>query len=120
MKLIPQCNNLGYFSRRMAPALLLVAVTWFGMLVLAFSPSTAKADTALENESLTALLEQLRIVHALVDQAEQNSDQSKRVNFNYAAVRADIKTIELGVEQYVAGMRDAPKRIEPLGGEYRR
>lgn len=94
-----------------------VAVCLTGMTAI---PSVARADSALETDSLHAVLEQLQVLDALVNQAEQSADTSQRVTFNYAALRADIKTLELGVQQYVAGMRDAPRRIEPLGGEYRR
>lgn len=102
-----------------------VFAMWFFGLALCvtclwLSPGMARADSSLEADSLSAVLEQLQVLDALVDQAEQAADTSQRVAFNYAALRADVKTMELGVQQYVAGMRDAPRRIEPLGGEYRR
>lgn len=82
--------------------------------------SAQQTDIALEGESLQALLEQTKVLHSIVDQAEQSADDTARTTFNYAALRADIQTIELGVQQYIAGIRDQPRRIEPIGGEYRR
>ena len=97
-----------------------VNIWWINPVADASAQALPQPSVALESESLTALIEQLRVAHAIVNQAEQASDQSQRINFNYPALRADLSTIELGVQQYLAGIRDSPRRIDPLGGEYRR
>lgn len=93
-----------------------IKVAMASLLVLLFS---ACAQGANEGELLAQLQRELEGISVLVSNAQARADAGQRINFNYEALRADLRTIQLGIEQYRAGIRDQPREIPPLLGDYR-
>lgn len=90
------------------------------MLFLFTAATPALADSERENVILGRLLGELETLRAMADQAQQHADAGQRINFNYNALRADIHTLQLGIEQYRAGIRNQPRTIPAIVGDYRR
>lgn len=96
-------------------------------LVLAFSVSAVRpamaSDGALEREQLAAFVRQIELVdqlaNHLADQAASTaSPEPARYRFDYARLRADLKRIRLGVQDYLAPQRAQPRDPVPLTGDY--
>lgn len=90
-------------------------------LVLAFSVSAVRpamaSDGALEPEQLAALARQIeladRLADHLADQAASTaSPERARYHFDYARLRADLKRIRAGVQDYLVPQRAQPRDPE--------
>jgi RAQPRD family integrative conjugative element protein len=80
--------------------------------------SAAHADAWQEREILTRVRDQLIRINKLLDQAQQaGADNQSRLRMEYPSIREDLRTIELGIFQYInTPMEPAP--IIPLDGGY--
>ena len=78
------------------------------------------ANVEGEKEALGRILVELEAVQSLIADAERQANTSGRIKFNYASLRADLKTVVLGIEKYRAGQFDSPREIDALVGDYRR
>lgn len=95
---------------------------WICVLAFAIAmgsmPALAASDE--ESEALGHLVQELESLKVLVDRAQQQADGGQRITFNYEALRADLRAVQVGVEQYRAGIRSQPREIAPVVGDYRR
>ena len=98
-------------------------------LVLAFSVSAVRpamaSDGALEREQLAAFVRQIeladRLANHLADQAASTASPDRtRYHFDYARLRADLKRIRAGVQDYLVPQRAQPRDPVPLTGDYTR
>ena len=96
-------------------------------LVLAFSVAVVRpamaSDGALEREQLAALARQIeladRLANHLADQAASTAlPERARYRFDYARLRADLKRIRVGVQDYLVPQRAQPRDPVPLTGDY--
>ncbi len=96
-------------------------------LVLAFSVSAVRpamaSDGALEREQLAAFVRQIeladQLANHLADQAASTaSPEPARYRFDYARLRADLKRIRVGVQDYLVPQRAQPRDPVPLTGDY--
>lgn len=106
-------------ARPRAMAVLPVALA---ILLSAGHPAIA-SDSALEREQLAALARQIeladRLANHLADQAASTaSPELVRYHFDYARLRADLKRIRAGLQDYLAPQRAQPRDPVPLTGDY--
>ena len=96
-------------------------------LVLAFSVAVVRpamaSDGVLEREQLAALARQIeladRLANHLADQAASTAlPERARYRFDYARLRADLKRIRVGVQDYLVPQRAQPRDPVPLTGDY--
>lgn len=80
-------------------------------------------DDAPEREQLAALARQVeladRLAEHLADQTASSAPQNRaRYQFDYARLRADLKTIRAGLQDYLVPQRAQPRDPVPLTGDY--
>ncbi len=76
------------------------------------------ADVDSEQRELALIVAQLDTLDYLISRAEREADFRTQRQFDYNALRLDVRTLQAGVEQYLHPKRQAPKPITPLGGDY--
>jgi len=80
----------------------------------------ARADSDGEAEALVRLLNEIKLLEPLVDQAEAQASPNAARRFRYDWLRQDLARVRLGINQHLLGNEDAPRDIEPLRGDYMR
>ncbi|WP_038036451.1 RAQPRD family integrative conjugative element protein [Thioalkalivibrio sp. ALE20] len=87
---------------------------------LAMTPVTALADRDAEREVLSRLLHEIQALDALVTEAEAHANPDERVRFEYDWLRHDLDRVKSGIREHLREPQTAPRRVEPLTGDYRR
>jgi len=80
----------------------------------------ARADSDGEAEALVRLLNEIKLLEPLVDQAEAQASPNATRRFRYDWLRQDLARVGLGINQHLLGNEDAPRDVEPLRGDYTR
>ncbi len=101
------------------------ASAWPSLAVLlavsfsALQPAVAADGVAMEREQLTALARQLDLIDRLAEHAANTAPQERaRYHFDYAQLRADLKRVRAGLEDYLVPQRAQPRDPVPLAGDY--
>ena len=107
-------GNLTTACRRV-PALAL-ALT---IALASTSPASAADGLASEREQLAALARQLDLIDRLAEHAANTAPQERaRYHFDYARLRADLKRVRAGLQDYLVPQRAQPRDPVPLAGDY--
>lgn len=107
------CRRTGAWPRAMVMLLLALA--------LSFSDVRAAiaSDGALEREQLCALARQIELADRLAEHAANTAlNERARYHFDYAQLRADLKRVRAGVQDYLVPQRAQPRDPVPLAGDY--
>ena len=108
---------MGQTNRRTSawPALAVVLAVSFSAL-----PPAAAADSlASERGQLAALARQLDLIDRLAEHAAHTAPQERaRYHFDYARLRADLKRVRAGLQDYLVPQRAQPRDPVPLAGDY--
>jgi RAQPRD family integrative conjugative element protein len=73
----------------------------------------------LEREQLAALARQLDLIDRLAEHAANTAPQERaRYHFDYARLRADLKRVRAGLQDYLVPQRAQPRDPVPLAGDY--
>ena len=80
----------------------------------------AHADQAGEREQLARLAHEIEALNALVEAAQAQSDYPQRIRFQYAWLKQDLERVRHGILDHLHAPQSEPRRIPPLGGDYRR
>jgi RAQPRD family integrative conjugative element protein len=84
----------------------------------ALRPASA-ADDALEREQLATLVRQLDLIDRLAEHAANAAPQTPaRYHFDHVRLRADLKRIRAGLQDYLVPQRAQPRDPIPLTGDY--
>lgn len=92
---------------------------------LALQPSFA-ADPDFEREQLAVLARQLDLIDRLVEHTAISAPQTRagltpsRYHFDYDRLRADLKRVRAGVQDYLAPQRAQPRDPVPITADYAR
>ncbi|HBN7625076.1 TPA: RAQPRD family integrative conjugative element protein [Pseudomonas aeruginosa] len=106
-------GNLTTACRRV-PALAL-ALT----IALASASPASADDASAEHEQLAALARQLNLIDRLAEHAANSAPQERaRYHFDYARLRADLKRVRAGLQDYLVPQRAQPRDPVPLAGDY--
>ncbi|MBG79386.1 MAG: raqprd family integrative conjugative element protein [Phycisphaerae bacterium] len=106
-------GNLTTACRRV-PALAL-ALT----IALASASPASADDASAEHEQLAALARQLNLINRLAEHAANSAPQERaRYHFDYARLRADLKRVRAGLQDYLVPQRAQPRDPVPLAGDY--
>jgi RAQPRD family integrative conjugative element protein len=82
------------------------------------SPASA-GDATAEHEQLAALARQLNLIDRLAEHAANSAPQERaRYHFDYARLRADLKRVRAGLQDYLVPQRAQPRDPVPLAGDY--
>jgi RAQPRD family integrative conjugative element protein len=85
--------------------------------LLALQP--AIADDTPESEQLAALARQLDLTDRLAEHAANTAPQERaRYHFDYVRLRADLKRVRSGVQDFLVPQRAQPRDPVPLTGDY--
>lgn len=104
-------RSLAFAWRRSLVALLVV--------FLSGAHQAIAADNALEREQLAALTRQLDLIDRLAEHAANTAPQSRaRHHFDYARLRADLRRVGDGLQDYLVPQRAQPRDPVPLAGDY--
>ena len=106
---------MGQTNRRTSiwPALAMLLV------VLPSAMQPAIADDTPEREQLAALTLQLDLIDRLAEHAAHTAPQERaRYHFDYARLRADLKRVRAGLQDYLVPRRAQPRDPVPLAGDY--
>lgn len=77
------------------------------------------ADEAPEREHLATVVRQLDLIDRFAEHAASIAPQERaRYHFDYARLRADLKRIRAGVQDYLVPQRAQPRDPVPLSGDY--
>lgn len=90
------------------------------LLAVLLSPmQPAIADDTPEREQLAALTRQLDLIDRLAEHAANTAPQERaRYHFDYARLRADLKRVRAGLQDYLVPQRAQPRDPVPLAGDY--
>ena len=106
-------GNLTTACRR-APALALALI-----IALAGASPASAGDASAEHEQLAALARQLDLIDRLAEHAANTAPQERaRYHFDYARLRADLKRVRAGLQDYLVPQRAQPRDPVPLAGDY--
>ena len=101
------------------------ASAWPSLAVLlavsfsALQPAVAADGVAMEREQLTALARHLDLIDRLAEHAANTAPQERaRYHFDYARLRADLKRVRAGLQDYLVPQRAQPRDPVPLAGDY--
>ena len=84
-------------------------------------PRNANADDTPEREQLAALARQLDLIDRLAEHAATTAPQARaRYHFDYARLRADLKRVRTGLQDFLVPQRAQPRDPVPLAGDYLR
>lgn len=85
--------------------------------LLALQP--AIADDTPEREQLAAFARQLDLIDRLAEHAASTALRERtRYHFDYARLRADLKRVRTGVQDFLVPQRAQPRDPVPLAGDY--
>lgn len=99
---------------RRVPALALALI-----IALAGASPASAGDAAAEHEQLAALARQLDLIDRLAEHAANTAPQERaRYHFDYARLRADLKRVRAGLQDYLVPQRAQPRDPVPLAGDY--
>lgn len=99
---------------RRAPALALALI-----IALAGASPASAGDASAEHEQLAALARQLDLLDRLAEHAANTAPQERaRYHFDYARLRADLKRVRAGLQDYLVPQRAQPRDPVPLAGDY--
>lgn len=104
--------------RRHAVAALLAALL---LAAAGLQPAVAAdaADNAAEREMLAAVTRQLELLDRLAERGATTAPQERaRYHFDYARLRADLKRVRAGLQDYLVPQRAQPRDPVPLAGDY--
>ncbi len=92
------------------------------LLAVSLSASQpASADDTPEREQLAALARQLDLIDRLAEHAATTAPQARaRHHFDYARLRADLKRVRTGLQDFLVPQRAQPRDPVPLAGDYLR
>mgnify|MGYP003771291691 CR=1 FL=1 len=100
---------------RRVPALALALI----IALAGASPASAADGLASEREQLAALARQLDLIDRLAEHAANTAPQERaRYHFDYARLRADLKRVRAGLQDYLVPQRAQPRDPVPLAGDY--
>ena len=106
-------GNLTTACRRL-PALAL-ALT----IALAVASPASAGDATAEHEQLAVLARQLNLIDRLAEHAANTAPQERaRYHFDYVRLRADLKRVRVGLQDYLVPQRAQPRDPVPLAGDY--
>lgn len=89
-----------------------------GILLASLFISNVYADTELENAALSRVITVLNSLTPLIQEAERQQDKSTRVQFQYAALQADINKIKAGIAEKLQTQTIEPRMVAPVDGDY--
>ncbi len=84
-----------------------------------FYATTAMADRDHEHEALAQLVHELDALKPLIETAQQASDPSARLRFQYDWLRQDVERMQSGIQMHLTAPRRQPRDLPPLKGDYR-
>ncbi len=89
-------------------------------LIISSQCLAQSTDVYQERETLTRLLEQVNNLSPIVHLAEsQESGDTRRHRFDYAALKQDLATIQSGLEHYLQAPLEPRKINNNLQGGYK-
>ena len=86
--------------------------------LIAFSATSAFADTTQENITLSRISNILNAVYPLIAKAKKETPQNTRVKFQYNWLQKDIEDIQSGIAQKINASDVEPRVIAPLKTHY--
>lgn len=89
----------------------------FALLLSILAPATFAQGTDGERAALARLVEELRALAPLVDEAAAQANPDARYPFLYPRLRQDLQTIERAVDDWLAAP-ETPRPLAPFHGEY--
>ncbi|QXH77979.1 RAQPRD family integrative conjugative element protein [Pseudomonas salmasensis] len=91
------------------------------LLVLTTLNSGSYAASALEQDQLSLILQQLDTIEHLATRAQiaSSAESTERYRFDYLRLTQDIQRIRLGVQDYLSPSRAQPRDPSELVGDYR-
>ena len=99
---------------RRVPALALALI-----IALAGASPASAGDATAEHEQLAALTRQLDLIDRLTEHAANTAPQERaRYHFDYARLRADLKRVRAGLQDYLVPQRAQPRDPVPMAGDY--
>ena len=99
---------------RRVPALALALI-----IALAGASPASAGDASAEHEQLAALARQLDLLDRLAEHAANTAPQERaRYHFDYARLRADLKRVRAGLQDYLVPQRAQPRDPVPMAGDY--
>ena len=90
------------------------------MFVLSLGASTQASDYVTESErvALMQLVEEMRKLEVLIDQAEHNRANHTRFPMNYKALRNDWQSVRAAILRHLDKPSRVPRQLPPLHADY--
>ncbi|EGU41184.1 hypothetical protein VII00023_06127 [Vibrio ichthyoenteri ATCC 700023] len=87
-----------------------------GVALLASLPVNASVEG--EKQELALIQAHLDKLDYLIARAEREADYRSLRQFEYGALKSDIRQIQAGIDDYLHPERAVPRPVTPLGGDY--
>ncbi|RJX68666.1 hypothetical protein DZ860_16870 [Vibrio sinensis] len=84
--------------------------------LLASLPASASVES--EKQELALIQAHLDKLDYLIARAEREADYRALRQFEYGALKSDIRQIQAGIDDYLHPDRAVPRPVTPLGGDY--
>lgn len=91
-----------------------------GLVGFALISPIAVADDAAERVRLEAIENQLAAVEREVAAAAAKATTTRRIQFQYHWLMADLARIRAGIREYRVGALTEPRTVPPISGDYLR
>jgi RAQPRD family integrative conjugative element protein len=79
----------------------------------------ALADSEGEKKALAQIIHELDAITPLIEEAQAQADQDRRIQFQYDWLVLDINRIKSAMYEHIAAPRTQPRSFPPLKGDYR-
>ncbi|MCB1735671.1 MAG: RAQPRD family integrative conjugative element protein [Gammaproteobacteria bacterium] len=99
--------------------LLVLGAVGFGSTATLASPTDQTVHAETEDEVLARVLHELEAIDHLIVDASNRADEGAVSQLDYPALRHDLRTIRLGIEEFLLVPRNRIRAIPPLRGVYR-
>ncbi|WP_318419536.1 integrative conjugative element protein, RAQPRD family [Photobacterium leiognathi] len=91
------------------------AICFTSLLISGYSHAVSVID---EKRELATISDHLTKLDFLIQRAEQRADYRSVRQFDYSALRSDLRDIQSGIAAYLYPSRPAPLPQTPLSGDY--
>jgi RAQPRD family integrative conjugative element protein len=96
----------------------LVVMTFLWMPCLSLAAPCVFHETESEKVALARIYQVLKSLKPLILEAKAAQDKTKRIQFQYEKLEADLLKIEKGIDDYFHPLSIQPRTIQPIHGDY--
>lgn len=91
---------------------------WFIFLLTLNSATFVSATQEQEQAALWQVLNEIEFLHTVVNRAANKQDERARYQFDYPALRRDLRLIKTGITEHLNRVQREPRKLPAIAGDY--